>query len=361
LISSVGNVFKYHNFRDGVYQYTVDDPLTRNTVYFNITDTEIAGRFFYTTGTIPGGSTPTPTPTPSGDGDKLAGAFSVGGDKVVYFSKGNLQATTNDLGATWTWGFAENQWDYVGNNAANTSFDYWGGTGNGSYDLFGWIGASSALDDYRQYGIGSNYDFTDCGNTAGEDLKADWGSLMGSDWRTLTYDEWQYLIKSRNNAANLLAYATVNGKTGLILLPDSWTSSSVALTITTANYTTNIISASDWSTLEEQGCVFLPAAGWRSDDSVGGVGEGGDYWSSSSPSGKQYDEGSAYCFFFDTDFSKQPDGMHFNKRGRGFGLSVRLVSETAPGGSTPTPSETTVTWDLSDMASMGTDLPLDSL
>ena len=267
---------------------------------------------------------------------KLSGAFSVSGTKVVYFSQGNLQATTNDQGATWTWGFAENQWDYVGNAAANTSFDYWGGTGNGSYDLFGWIGESSALTDYRQYGIGSNYDFTDCGNTAGEDLKADWGSLMGSDWRTLTYDEWQYLIKSRNNAANLLAYATVNGKTGLILLPDSWASSSVALTITTANYTTNIISASDWSTLEEQGCVFLPAAGWRSDDSVGGVGEGGDYWSSSSPSGKQYDEGSAYCFFFDTDFSKQADGMHFNKRGRGYGLSVRLVSETAPsGGSTP--------------------------
>jgi len=286
---------------------------------------------------------------------KLPGAFSVSSTKVVYFSQGNLQATTSDQGATWTWGFAENQWDYVGNAAANTSFDYWGGKGNGSYDLFGWIGESSALDDYRQYGIGSNYDFTDCGNTPGENLKVEWGSLMGSDWRTLTYDEWQYLIKSRNNAANLLAYATVNGKTGLILLPDSWASSSVALTITTANYTTNIISASDWSTLEEQGCVFLPAAGSREDSSVSGVGAGGDYWSSSSPSGKQYDEGSAYCFFFDTDFSKQADGMHFNKRGRGYGLSVRLVSETAPsGGSTPEPSETTVTWDLSDMASMGT-------
>ncbi len=299
---------------------------------FNITFNEDASTGF---ADLHGGSTPTPTPdpepTPTPTGDKLPGAFTVDGSGTqVYFSQGNLQATTNDQGATWTWGFAENQWDYVGDAAANTSFDYWGGTGNGSYDLFGWIGESSALTDYRQYGIGSNYDFTDCGNTPGENLKADWGSLMGSDWRTLTYDEWQYLIKSRNNAANLLAYATVNGKTGLILLPDSWTSSSVALTITTANYTTNIISASDWSTLEEQGCVFLPAAGWRSDDSVGGVGEGGDYWSSSSPSGKQYDEGSAYCFFFDTDFSKQADGMHFNKRGRGYGLSVRLVSETAP-------------------------------
>ena len=40
------------------------------------------------------------------------------GDQVV-FSRGNLQATTNDLGANWTWGFAENQWDYIGNAAAN--------------------------------------------------------------------------------------------------------------------------------------------------------------------------------------------------------------------------------------------------
>jgi len=314
---------------DGFWGCYLTDNTHSNGDNINILFNEDASTGF---ADLHGGSTPDPdpTPTPSGDGGKLLGAFSVSGTKVVYFSKGNLQATTNDQGATWTWGFAENQWDYVGDNAANTSFDYWGGTGNGSYDLFGWIGESSALTDYRQYGIGSNYDFTDYGNTAGEDLKADWGSLMGSDWRTLTYDEWQYLIKSRNNAANLRAYATVNGKTGLILLPDSWTSSSVALTITTANYTTNIISASDWSTLEEQGCVFLPAAGWRSDDSVSGVGEGGDYWSSSSPSGKQYDEGSAYCFFFDTDFSKQADGMHFNKRGRGYGLSVRLVSETAP-------------------------------
>ena len=85
LVSSVGNVFKYHNFRDGVYQYTVDDnPLTRNTVYFNITDTEIAGRFFYTTGTIPGGSTPTSTNS-CGDGltwELNAGVLTISYDGV---------------------------------------------------------------------------------------------------------------------------------------------------------------------------------------------------------------------------------------------------------------------------------------
>ena len=52
--------------------------------------------------------------------DALSGKFTINenGDQVV-FSRGNLQATTNDLGANWTWGFAENQWDYIGNAAAN--------------------------------------------------------------------------------------------------------------------------------------------------------------------------------------------------------------------------------------------------
>ena len=105
---------------------------------FNITFNEDAATGF---ADLHGGSTPAvdPTPTPSGDGDKLAGAFSVGGNKVVYFSKANLQATTADNGSTWTWGFAENQWDYVGNSAANNAING-GGTvsTNGPVDLFAW-------------------------------------------------------------------------------------------------------------------------------------------------------------------------------------------------------------------------------
>ena len=68
--------------------------------------------------------------TPASDEGKLSGAFSVSGTKVVYFSKGNLQATTADNGETWTWGFAENQWDYVGNSAANNAIN-----GNGTVQI----------------------------------------------------------------------------------------------------------------------------------------------------------------------------------------------------------------------------------
>lgn len=49
--------------------------------------------------------------------DPLAGQFSVADGKVVYFSKGNLQATTVDLGTNWTWTFAANQYDCVAANA----------------------------------------------------------------------------------------------------------------------------------------------------------------------------------------------------------------------------------------------------
>ena len=44
-----------------------------------------------------------------------------GGGTRVHFAPGNLQATTTDLGESWTWHFAEHQWDYIGNAAANNA------------------------------------------------------------------------------------------------------------------------------------------------------------------------------------------------------------------------------------------------
>ena len=64
---------------------------------------------------------------------KLPGAFTINSDgDQVYFSQGNLQATTSNYGVSWTWSFAENQWDYVGNATANTAID-----GNGSVSTDG--------------------------------------------------------------------------------------------------------------------------------------------------------------------------------------------------------------------------------
>ena len=75
---------------------------------------------------------------------KLPGAFSVSATKQVWFSQGNLQATTSNYGASWTWFFAENQWDYIGNETANTAINGNGTVStNGTVDLFGWSTAAT--------------------------------------------------------------------------------------------------------------------------------------------------------------------------------------------------------------------------
>ena len=78
----------------------------------------------------------------------LSGYFSVSAEKTVAFSQGNLRAYTSDNGTTWKWTFAEHQWDYVGNNAANNGVSGDATVAfNGSVDLFGWSTAAT------KYGI----------------------------------------------------------------------------------------------------------------------------------------------------------------------------------------------------------------
>ena len=57
--------------------------------------------------------------------------FSVSNSTKVMFSKGNLQYQASPA----TWRFAENQWDYVGNNDNNNSMS---ATSGNWIDLFGW-------------------------------------------------------------------------------------------------------------------------------------------------------------------------------------------------------------------------------
>lgn len=49
------------------------------------------------------------------------------------------------------------------------------------------------------------------------------GNYAPNAWRTLTSNEWGYLLNNRPNASSLKGVAQVNGVNGLILLPDSWT------------------------------------------------------------------------------------------------------------------------------------------
>ena len=265
----------------------------------------------------------------------LIGKFTINksGDQV-RFSQGNLQAKTTDKGANWTWGFATNQWDYIGDAAANTKINGNGTVSeNGTVDLFGWVGASSSWTGDAQYGISNSTTDSEYGTSSSDALKSDWGNTISSGWRTLTIAEWAYLFNTRsgstvNGTSNArYAYATINtdgtsSVEGMILFPDGVTIADSEASWGTINGSGTKCTSAQWTALEGKGCVFLPAAGYRINATVLGAygpGTSGNifyYWSSS-----PYSSGKACDVYFDKSLS--PQSYNF----RSYGLSVRLVRD----------------------------------
>ena len=244
----------------------------------------------------------------------INGKFSVSDTKQVYFSKGNLQATTTDLGANWTWAFAAHQWDYVGSAAANTSMKTDGTgtvTANGTVDLFGWVGASSSWTTAAKWGISASTNSADYGTVDDEALKSDWGNVpgIGSGWYTLSQAEWNYLFNTRTvnggtgNGHSYTIGKKVNSKNGVVIYPD--------------NYTGAAYAGSDWNNFEAAGCVFLPAGGNRNGTLITSVGLGGYYWTSTSS------EGSAYYVYYTMSTMNTSTSTDYRYNG----CSVRLVRD----------------------------------
>ena len=241
-----------------------------------------------------------------------AGVFTINSSgKKVLFAPGNLQATWD--GTSWSWGFAANQWDYIGNAAGNTSINGNGTiSGTGTVDLFGWVGASNnkwsgdlgTTGNAAKHGISNSTEVNSkntYGNVDDENLKSDWGNTIGSGWRTLTNPEWQYVFFDREsgsavNGTNNARYthATINtdgtAVNGIILFPNGINVANDEATswgnINAVNYVSTWADAtkctsSQWTALAAKGCVFLPAAGYRDGALVDKVGSVGLYWSSS--------------------------------------------------------------------------------
>ncbi|MBR5327285.1 MAG: hypothetical protein IKV31_01985 [Paludibacteraceae bacterium] len=236
--------------------------------------------------------------------------FSVSAYQFVTFSKGNLQYHP----ANNEWRFAENQTDCVGDANANISSTY-----NGWLDLFCWstsstnFGVSTSIDDDDFYGS-----FVDWGtNKIGNDAP--------NTWRTLTYDEWDYLLNNRPNASSLKGVAQVNGVNGLILLPDNWTCPS-GVTFKPGFHSNDLnedyyavyqtFTADQWSQLEAAGAVFLPAAGCRRGSYVGSVQYEGFYWSATK-------DDSRYAYYL----LVRSVGTYKGACTREHGQSVRLVKD----------------------------------
>lgn len=215
---------------------------------------------------------------------KLIGEFSVTSNKKVRFSKGNLRHNDG------TWSFADNQYDYVGDGNA-TAFTNgsglidlfgWGTAGNGTYSPYNYYGSTSNGNPYYPYG---GNPLTGTNNDWGHNAISNGGNTA-NQWFTLTQAEWTYLINNHTYKK-----AAVNGKYGLIILPDGMS--------TTLN---NSYSLSDWKALAAQGAIFLPAAGYRcgassgENSAVSSVNNRGAYWTATN-SGNQ----AAYYMGFNSD------------------------------------------------------------
>ena len=262
----------------------------------------------------------------------INGKFSVAADKQVYFSQGNLQYTQS----TATWAFAEHQYDMIGTDnvtGGTVSHDAKDGdkvSGEAladKIDLFGWSGSTAAV----QWGVGISGNATDYSGDF-----VDWGSnTIGTDapdtWRTLTENEWEYVLSNRADADTKKGVARINLSSdgtvyanGLILLPDTWTAPA-GVTFKSGFATEESVQAyadyqtftlSDWQQLESAGAVFLPAAGYRYAKQMYYVHSSASYWTSTpdeTNSAKQLACNSTRV------------GMFFSMRN--IGMSVRLVQE----------------------------------
>ena len=168
---------------------------------------------------------------------------------------------------------------------------------------------------------------------------AEWGSNVigtyaANTWRTLTKDEWVYIFNTRESGSTVngtsnarYTHATINtdgtGVNGIILFPDGITvANDEATSWGNINSISNWAAATkctsaQWTALASKCCVFLPAAGWRSEVTVNYVGSQGIYWSSSPQV-----ENKSYCVAFSANDLKLQSVSNCSS-----GRSVRLVRD----------------------------------
>ena len=269
----------------------------------------------------------------------LPGEFYVSATKKVHFSSGNFQSCRNGNH------LAEHQYDFIGasNRKISNSLTY-----SGYFDLFGWGQSyrtyTTELSAYATFTEWGDYPLSNADNDA--------------NWRTLTKDEWEYLLFS---SPAQVGFGTVAGKKGLILLPggimpdvekagltfvsnkkeDQWTTvvekGIYGIQSQNTYFTDNEYNVEQWEVLEKLGAVFLPAAYYRTTssasatevDAVLSEGVGCGYYWSSMPVQDQ----SECAYYVTFGVAQYPAGQAHVYRNcdisdkRYTGMSVRLVTE----------------------------------
>lgn len=301
------------------------------------------------------------------------------GDQV-YFSAGNLQY---QAGSSNIWRIAPNQYDFIGNGGSFTNVNYGDNTQisssyTGWIDLFGWAtsdyqNTSTGATRYHPYdfskddtGNGNNYygygpsiNLEGAGVLTGAFKNYDWGVYhsnvadndgnailkygdvsvtRGANWRTLTTDEWGYVVgytTSTNPTSDNVrfvnngygqhycwdAVAIVEGSTatfGILIYPDGYTQQ--IRPISSTPYEINI---NDFP----EGCAFLPVTGYRnivgSNKRIDNQSYG-YYWSSNGNTGNSGKQ--AYSFKFNINTSAAAINGPATAFFRYYGCAVRLVT-----------------------------------
>lgn len=241
--------------------------------------------------------------------------FSVSETSRVVFSTGNLQYQAS----TKTWRFAEHQYDHIGsaNSNVSTSYDGW-------IDLFGWGTGDKPTKVSKDYFDYSDFD--------------DWGKnkIAGSKkhtWRTLTSEEWDYLLHKRLGANMLAGIVKVESFTGLLILPDKYwvciDSVSQGIIIDGVRFNTGVFdknvnvqarrqvfTMTEWLVLESAGAVFLPETNYRMGNNVYYKQDYGAYWTSTTSRANSAD----YLYFY-SDKAYLGDNLRIG------GFCVRLVKD----------------------------------
>ena len=213
----------------------------------------------------------------------IQAAFSVSSTTQVFFSQGNLQYRPS----TKTWRFAEHQYDIrqfedhdlFNEGEINATYKQW-------FDTFGYAtsGWFTEIHSYKPYLRSLNrtdyyIEESPDNDMTGEYANADWGvynaiSNGGNKkglWRTLTVEEWEYLLVGRPLAEELCKIVMIDGSyIGLCILPDNYfdvydpSFKFIAQGIHKYNnfnqyytYLDADLTMEEWEALETKGVVFL--------------------------------------------------------------------------------------------------------
>lgn len=177
------------------------------------------------------------------------------------------------------------------NNSINPEYNGW-------FDNFAW-GTSGYNSGVAVHNPGDfSTDLNDYIHKSAYTRYCDWGiynaiSNGGNTpncWRLLSHEELNYLFTSRENASGLFDFGSITLSTptpdgvtkigGIIVLPDTWTTvpegcefnlTDKTYTATSGNsfeynyspngFDTNSYTETQWSLMESQGAIFIPAAG----------------------------------------------------------------------------------------------------